>query len=227
MDAFRKVVTPDDLIKQLHSSLAPLHNRNQTFKNDVGGRSGSIFFFSHDRRFLVKTMTDSELSQMLRMLPAWSNHLSSKQKTLIAKIYGCFTVRTRYINEHRCFHVLLMECCARLKVPARLKYNFDLKGCLYHRLVSEPTLPSTTLKDQNLIQLCENQKVRFLIEKEELSDLIFVLRNDVEFLKSNQLMDYSLLLMVEERGWEQCVAEDHHQIVTDDYVFHVAIIDYL
>ena len=155
MDEFLKVVTPESLIKDLHTSLSPQHNQGSLFKNDVGGRSGSIFFFSHDKQFLVKTMTDRELESMLRLLPKFSNHLSQKKQTMIAKIHGCFTVKTRYINEQKCFNVLLMECCARLRIPAKLKFNFDLKGCLYHRLVTDIQSSKTTLKDQNFLEIQE------------------------------------------------------------------------
>jgi hypothetical protein len=40
------------------------------FKAGQGaGASGSFFFFSHDRRFLIKTMTSGELKLFLKLLP--------------------------------------------------------------------------------------------------------------------------------------------------------------
>ena len=45
-----------------HPSLSPKFNREAVFKAGEGaGRSGSFFFFSHDRKFIIKTMTDAEL----------------------------------------------------------------------------------------------------------------------------------------------------------------------
>ncbi len=46
----------------MHDSLAPEYNRDQAFKAGEGsGKSGSFFFFSHDNKFIIKTMNDEEL----------------------------------------------------------------------------------------------------------------------------------------------------------------------
>lgn len=72
MKAIREIdgISEDDLIK----SIDPKNNREQIFKmnqqsetND-GGRSGSFFFFSQDKRFIVKTMTQNEKKILLGML---------------------------------------------------------------------------------------------------------------------------------------------------------------
>jgi len=53
-------------------SLKPRYNRDMIFKAGEGaGRSGSFFFFSHDHKFIIKTMTDSELKLFLSRLPAF------------------------------------------------------------------------------------------------------------------------------------------------------------
>lgn len=47
-------LTPEKVIE----SLSPENNWDQAFKAGEGsGKSGSFFFFSHDQRFLIKTMT--------------------------------------------------------------------------------------------------------------------------------------------------------------------------
>jgi hypothetical protein len=43
------------------------------FKAGEGaGRSGSFFFFSHDRKFIIKTMTKQELKLYLDKLPLFA-----------------------------------------------------------------------------------------------------------------------------------------------------------
>lgn len=65
------------------------------FKAGEGaGRSGSFFFFSHDRKFIIKTMTNSELGLFLNKLPAFIKHYQSNKRSIIAKIFGVFTVKT-------------------------------------------------------------------------------------------------------------------------------------
>ena len=54
----------------ISKSLNPRSNRDQIFKTgEAAGASGSFFFFSHDRRFIVKTMPDSELVLIQKLLP--------------------------------------------------------------------------------------------------------------------------------------------------------------
>lgn len=62
------------------------------FKAGEGaGRSGSFFFFSHDNRFIVKTMSKSELDLLVnRLLPGYCKHMT--EPSLMAKILGVFTV---------------------------------------------------------------------------------------------------------------------------------------
>lgn len=51
------------------------------------------FFFSHDNRFIIKTMTDGEMKLFLnKMQPSYEHHF--QEKSLIAKILGVFTVRS-------------------------------------------------------------------------------------------------------------------------------------
>jgi hypothetical protein len=43
--------------KQIQASLAPAKNNKAVFKaGESQGKSGSFFFFSHDRKFIIKTM---------------------------------------------------------------------------------------------------------------------------------------------------------------------------
>jgi len=45
-------------LSNFHESLSPKFNRDRVFAAGEGaGRSGSFFFFSHDRKFIIKTMT--------------------------------------------------------------------------------------------------------------------------------------------------------------------------
>ena len=79
----------------LQQSLDPANNHDMVFKAGEGaGRSGSFFFFSHDNRFIIKTMTDSEMHLLLRILPAYVAHFENNPKSLLAKIFACFTIQS-------------------------------------------------------------------------------------------------------------------------------------
>lgn len=94
-------------------------------------------------------------------------------------------------------HIMLMENTMRLKNPDKLNYVFDLKGSKVDRKVKGHTKPSTTLKDINFIMAAEaneNFTAQTTINRSLLKASV---RKDVEFLRNQGLMDYSLLLAIE------------------------------
>jgi hypothetical protein len=68
------------------------------FKAGEGaGSSGSFFFFSHDQRFLIKTMSSEEVKKMLKMLDAYIEHIkATNNDSMLARIYGIFKISTNY-----------------------------------------------------------------------------------------------------------------------------------
>ena len=75
-------------------------NRDRIFKAGEGtGKSGSFFFFSHDNRFIIKTMRGAEKETILNMLDAYIEHIrASNNKSLLARIYGVFTIKTKELT---------------------------------------------------------------------------------------------------------------------------------
>lgn len=65
-------ISPDDMMK----SLSLDDNRNMVFQAGEGaGKSGSFFFFSHDNRFLIKTLKGKEKKILLNMLDDYVDHI--------------------------------------------------------------------------------------------------------------------------------------------------------
>ena len=85
-------ISPNDF---LHS-LCPIANREKVFNAGEGtGKSGSFFFFSHDNRFIIKTLRHEEKDVLLSMLDDYISHLTAtSNKSLLARIYGVFTFKT-------------------------------------------------------------------------------------------------------------------------------------
>ena len=86
-----------------------------------------------------------------------------------------------------------------------LRYIFDLKGSTEDRKVKGKTKPSTTLKDQNF-NVCFNHQANKSMLKGNFVEFSLrdkfrlrgALQADVDFLRSQNLMDYSLLLAIEQ-----------------------------
>lgn len=80
--------------KIIKYSLSAKRNRDQAFMaGESQGKSGSFFFFSHDRKFIIKTMNEEELKIFLKALPDYFEHLKTNPSSLIARIYGVFKVK--------------------------------------------------------------------------------------------------------------------------------------
>lgn len=120
---------------------------------ESAGKSGSFFFFSFDKKFLLKTMNDNEMYIFKKILPEYLNHLQNNPNSLIARIYGIFTVN---MEELVPVHILLMSNAAQ--AGKLIEKVFDLKGSIINREVRENQItPGSTLKDVNLQNLAREE----------------------------------------------------------------------
>jgi hypothetical protein len=117
----------------LIQSLDPANNIKQIENSGLGaGASGSFFFFCADKRFIMKTMSKKEINHMIRVLPNYSEHLDLNEKSLIAKIYGIFTVR---MDQFEPIHVMIMENTMPHIENTKMHFCFDMKGSSINREV--------------------------------------------------------------------------------------------
>lgn len=94
-------------------------------------------------------MNDREMKVLNRILPAYFEHFRSNKSSLLARIYGVFTVVMEDIVP---VHILLMSNAAQC--GKKIEYVFDLKGSEINREVpKEEITPGGTLKDQNLLKV--------------------------------------------------------------------------
>ena len=94
-------------------SLSLIDNRRMVFKAGQGaGASGSFFFFSHDGKFLIKTLAGFEKILLLDMLDDYIRHIrSTDNKSLLARIYGVFTIKNNYFAD---LDVIVMQNTVRM-----------------------------------------------------------------------------------------------------------------
>ena len=97
----------------LENSFSPELNQSQIFKMGKGsGKSGSFFFETHDKRFMIKTIKKSELKIMLEILPSYIEHHLKYPDSLIGKIFGVFTVKKAGMEP---IYLALMENTTQLQ----------------------------------------------------------------------------------------------------------------
>ncbi|CDO97548.1 unnamed protein product [Coffea canephora] len=159
------------------------------------GKSGSIFFLSGDDRFVIKTLKRSELKVFLRMLPRYYRHVSQHENTLITKFFGLHRIKLKHGKKVR-FVVMGNMFCTELRIHRR----YDLKGSSHGRFTKKDKIDEgTTLKDLDLTY-------EFHMDKLLRESLFKQLSLDCEFLESQQIIDYSLLLGLHFRAPEHLKA---------------------
>ncbi|KAJ6715458.1 PHOSPHATIDYLINOSITOL 4-PHOSPHATE 5-KINASE 8 [Salix viminalis] len=156
------------------------------------GKSGSIFYLSHDDRFVIKTLKKFELKTLLQMLPNYYSHVGKYENTLVTKFFGVHRITVRGGRKVR-FVVMGNMFCTELRIHRR----YDLKGSTQGRYTDEDKVgENTTLKDLDL-------EYEFLMDKLLRKSLFKQLSLDCRFLESQQIIDYSLLLGLHFRAPEQ------------------------
>ncbi|KAH7431404.1 hypothetical protein KP509_08G046800 [Ceratopteris richardii] len=147
------------------------------------GKSGSVFYLSHDDRFMIKTMRKAEVKVLLGMLPNYYNHVQMYENTLITKFFGLHRIKPAGGQKVR-FVVMGNMFCTELRIHRR----FDLKGSSQGRSADKLEMDeNTTLKDLDLDFV-------FRLEPSWRQALLRQIECDCKFLESEHIMDYSLLL---------------------------------
>ncbi|KAG8884991.1 1-phosphatidylinositol-3-phosphate 5-kinase [Tulasnella sp. 331] len=211
----------DALRRSCHCEQSMIESLARCVKWDVsGGKSGSAFLksrgdvllaillvafklttadFPADNRFIAKELSRSELDAMSKFAPKYfeymSNSISAKQHTLLAKLFGFYKiVYKNSVGRTVRMTLLVME---NLFYDHRFCQIYDLKGSSRNRL-AHPTAskPDQVLLDENLLQ--NAYKSPFYIREHAKRILRGALWNDSQFLEELNVMDYSLLVAVDD-----------------------------
>ncbi len=63
------------------------------------GASGSFFFFSWDKKIIIKTIAEGEDHALIKILPLYYRHFIKYRQSLLSKIFGLFTVEIAGISK--------------------------------------------------------------------------------------------------------------------------------
>ncbi len=69
-------------------------------------KSGQFFFYSHDRRYMIKTISDAECVFLRSILWEYYQHLKAYPNTLITRFFGMHRVKPYKKPE---YHFLIMS----------------------------------------------------------------------------------------------------------------------
>lgn len=171
----------------------------------TGGKSGSSWEKTLDGRFVIKRLPKVESDAFISMAPLYFKYLAKayayQVPTMLAKILGVFTIKLVSANKTIRQEVIVME---NLFYNRNITRTYDLKGSLRNRLINvNETATSSVLLDENLLNdmfqypLCVDEHSKALIT--------FAVWNDSLFLSSLYVMDYSLIVGIDEENQELVV----------------------
>lgn len=172
-----------------------------------GGKSGSNFCKTKDDRFILKEMSRLEMDSFLNFAPNYYNYVKNcfeySNPTLLCKIFGVFRVICQNNNSKTRSNLLVMENLFHSR-PIKLRY--DLKGSVRNRLVdtSVDTVDNdAVLLDENFINRISESPL--YIHPHSKFILMQAINNDTQFLSGQTVMDYSLLLGIDDNNTELVV----------------------
>lgn len=150
------------------------------------GKSGSIFFLSHDDRFIIKTMKKEEMTKLRQLLPKYLAHVQQHQHTLLTKFFGLHRIK-----PHKGRKVRFVVMGNLLATDLHIQRRYDLKGSWLGRYTdkSKQVEETTILKDLDLDMV-------FKLESGWRDKMLEQIRVDCQLLEVLGVMDYSLLLGV-------------------------------
>ncbi|KAG4190184.1 hypothetical protein ERO13_A07G017600v2 [Gossypium hirsutum] len=164
-----------------------------------GGKSNVFFAKTLDDRFIIKQVTKTELESFVKFGPAYFKYLSesinTRSPTCLAKILGMYQVSSKHLKggKESKMDMLVMENLLFRRNITRL---YDLKGSSRSRYNPDTSGSNKVLLDQNLIEamptspIFVGSKAKRLLER--------AVWNDTSFLALIDVMDYSLLVGVDE-----------------------------
>ena len=166
----------------------------------ANSKSSSFFFYTFDGAYMIKSMTQDEVSFLrLHLLRRYYSHLIAHIDSLLIKIFGLY----RIVKNGRKTYFMVMKNVFFGDKPIHVR--FDLKGSTYGRSAKEKEKEQETpvLKDIEFINgttvhgvQLDPMYLRLGIKKQAL---VAMLTKDVNVLCELGIIDYSLLVGVHYR----------------------------
>jgi hypothetical protein len=196
---FEDIRTKDGISNDSYiDALGPNNIYNYIWTNDFksftslvsSGKSGSLFYYSMDGRFMLKTIAKDEFNKLLDTIQQYHEHLLNYPGSLMIRYYGLHRIKYHEGGKLKEQYIIIMNNMYR-KFSPDVKY--DLKGSIQGR--------STTYKDGKVdfkIAMKDNdfteQNRNINMSVVDQKHLLEILQKDSNYLGENATLDYSLLL---------------------------------
>lgn len=188
----RKCMIPDKYIQSLSSCSS---------WDSSGGKSGSAFLKTSDDRLILKELSHAEFDSFINFAPSYFEYMAQALfhdlPTVLAKIFGVYQIIIRSTQKSQPIkmYVLVME---NLFYGREFDKFFDLKGSMRNRKVAETGKANEVLLDENMVEYIYETPV--FVREHSKRMLRASLYNDTLFLTKMNVMDYSLVIGLDEGG---------------------------
>ncbi|KAH9915577.1 uncharacterized protein BXZ73DRAFT_92596 [Epithele typhae] len=169
-----------------------------------GGKSKSNFWKTTDNRFIIKTLVNAwnvaDLQVLIDLGPSYFKYIdtTATRPTVLAKLLGFYTVEIRNLETGTTqskADLLVME---NLFYDKKISKTFDLKGIQGRKVKASAGVNTKTLFDGEWIE--GQQRALTLVQAHSKVVLQEAIKADCEFLAKSNIMDYSLLLGIDEEN---------------------------
>ena len=171
-----------------------------------GGKTKSVFLKTLDDRLVLKSLSKIETQAFLKFAPAYfriiSETLFHDLPSVIAKMLGFFqiVIKNPVSGVEFDWYVLVMENLFYDRSPTRI---FDLKGSMRNRRIQSTGEQNEVLLDENMVEFIYESP---LFAREHSKKLLRAsVHNDTLFLSQQNVMDYSLMIAIDENRKELVV----------------------
>ena len=171
-----------------------------------GGKTKSVFLKTLDDRLVLKSLSPVETSAFLRFAPGYfsimAEALFHDLPSVIAKMLGFFQViiKNPATGMDVKLDLLITENLFYDRAPSRI---FDLKGSMRNRKIQSTGEQNEVLLDENMVEYIYESP---LFAREHSKKLLRAsVWNDTLFLARQNVMDYSLMIAVDEERKELVV----------------------
>lgn len=166
-----------------------------------GGKTKSLFLKTLDDRFILKSLSPIETQSFLKFAPNYFQIMSEaffhELPSVIAKMLGFYQIiiKNPITGVEYNWYLLVMENLFYDRTPTRI---FDLKGSMRNRKINATGERNEVLLDENMVEFIYESP---LFAREHSKKLLrSSVHNDTLFLARQNVMDYSLMIAIDDHA---------------------------
>lgn len=164
------------------------------WQGNSGGKSKASFIKSHDELYVFKEIEKKEFFMFFNYAEYYFDYMhkiSQRRKpSVLTKIFGLFEIR---FNNTKYFYIAMENLFLGLS-NSKLQI-YDLKGSETNRYMEKKQTTGQTLLDTNFRIDRNGESIALRPKNKKFCEQAF--ENDIKFLQKYNLIDYSLLLIID------------------------------